>query len=313
MGHIDNSLVPIPFNLDSLSRLFDEQAARKAEHALIETYGHDSKVPILKLLDASDPTLREVANYVYERVYRGYTLKQWGLRPEQLKPGVTGRVPVRISRDDRYFQDIFQGMPAEGYTAMFNRMLGSSNITVLLGRDWADIQREVRGERVLYSGALDELMDFRYGPIPYRSCRFEQRTSPGLRHQAAGTINYPNDYLFTRVTEQKTLTGQWSEFTTLVTEFPIAHEPGRNTPYYPIPTPANESLHRRYQSEAQSTHPNMLFAGRLADYQYYNMDQACASALALAARCASRKATTAAGLYARGSVSTRGTTSVKRG
>lgn len=287
LGQVESSLVPIPFNLNSLTKLFSEEAAAKAERALVETYGHGSKVPILKLRTSPDLRIKELADYIYDRIYRGYTLKQWGLRPEELKPGVTGRVPVRISRDDRYFPDVFQGMPAQGYTAMFEKMLASPNIEVLLGCDWPDIRHEVQADRVLYCGALDELLDFRFGPLPYRSCRFEQRTLQGARYQTAGTINYPNDHAFTRITEQKTLTGQTSAFTTLITEYPVPHDPGRTIPYYPIPSADNDRAYRRYLAEALAAFPNMVFAGRLADYQYYNMDQACASALTLAASCTS--------------------------
>ena len=193
------------------------------------------------------------------------------LQPEELNPSVTARVPGHISRDDRYFRDRFQGMPLEGYTAIFQRMLDHSNIKLLLDCNWSDVKRDLSIDRTFYTGPLDELLDFRFGPLPYRSLRFEYRTFSQTQCQPVGTINYPNDNDFTRTTESKILTGQASPCTTVV-EYPIPHQPGKTIAYYPVPREENDF-------------PHMLFAGRLADYQYYNMDQACARALSLADQC----------------------------
>jgi UDP-galactopyranose mutase len=280
-GFIDGKFVPIPFNLDSLAALFPAKTAVRIERALIEQYGRDKKVPILKLRTSERPDVREFADFVYRKVFEGYTIKQWQLRPEELSPSVTSRVPVLIGRDDRYFQDIYQAMPEGGYTEMFARMLDHPNIEVVLNSDWStSISRN--GERVLFTGAIDELLAYRFGPLPYRSLRFEEKTLAEAQHQAVGTVNYPNNHEYTRITEQKILTGQQASVTTLVTEYPQPHQPGKTIAYYPVPRDENQSLYSKYAAAAQVEFPHINLAGRLADYQYYNMDQACARALKLA-------------------------------
>lgn len=282
LGLLEGRLVPIPFNLNSLAALFPAASTIRVKEALIAQYGFGSKVPILKLKASADLELRDFAEYVYRNVFESYTFKQWQLRPEQLSPSVTARVPVSISYDDRYFQDTYQAMPLSGYTAMFKQMLTHPNITVTVGTEWKEIAATAAAERILYTGAIDELLDYRFGPLPYRSLRFEENTLNEIQHQQVGTINYPNNYEYTRVTEQKIITGQHAPITTLITEYPRAHEPGHNIAYYPIPRDENQLLYARYLEAARAEFPNVLFAGRLADYQYYNMDQACARALKLA-------------------------------
>ena len=284
LGLLEGKLVPIPFNLDSLAALFPRKAAARIERALINQYGFGKRVPILKLRISEQPEIRDFADYVYRNVFEGYTLKQWQLRPEDLSASVTARVPVSISRDRRYFQDTYQAMPLLGYTTMFRRMLEHRNIEVALNYDWKRSMLKGRHSRVLFTGAIDEFLDYRFGPLPYRSLRFEERTLQKLQHQPVGTINYPNDYKFTRITEQKIITGQQAATTTLITEYPQAHEPGVTTAYYPIPRDRNRLLYNSYATVAEAEFPHVCFAGRLADYQYCNMDQACARALKLASQ-----------------------------
>jgi UDP-galactopyranose mutase len=283
LGLIESKLVPIPFNLCSLHALFPSQAAARIENALIERYGLGRKVPILKLRESEQGEIRDFAEYVYRNVFEGYTWKQWQLRPEELSPSVTARVPVSISRDDRYFQDSHQTMPNDGYTAMFRRMLDHPNIEIVLDSEWRHSKDGDSGARVLFTGAIDELLDYQFGPLPYRSLRFEEHTLAKAQHQPVGTVNYPNNYGYTRITEQKIITGQQAAVTTLMTEYPRAHKPGETIAYYPIPRDENQLLYARYAAAAQAAFPNIYLAGRLADYQYYNMDQACARALKLAA------------------------------
>lgn len=249
---------------------------------LVTQYGLGKKVPILKLREAENKEIRDFADYVYRNVFEGYTIKQWQLRPEELSPSVMARVPVAISRDPRYFQDTFQAMPLRGYTAMFQRMLEHPNIQLALGIDWKHGERQHPNARVLFTGAIDEFLDYRFGPLPYRSLRFEEQTLDKVQHQPVGTINFPNDHDFTRITEQKIITGQSSPITTLITEYPRPHEPGRTIAYYPIPRDENYAIYAKYAAAASADFLDVCFAGRLADYQYYNMDQACARALKLA-------------------------------
>jgi UDP-galactopyranose mutase len=282
LGLIEDKLVPIPFNLDSLAALFSDREVARIEEALIAEYGFGKNVPILKLRESKHVEIRNFADYVYRNVFEGYTIKQWQLRPEQLSPSVTARVPVSISRDDRYFRDTYQCMPLDGYTAMFRRMLDHPNIEIALDCNWKNSSFPGDGTRVLFTGAIDELLDYRFGPLAYRSLRFEERTIEEMQHQAVGTINYPNNFAYTRITEQKIITGQQASVTTLVTEYPQPHEPGKTIAYYPIPREENQLHYAKYAAAAQAELPHVCFAGRLADYQYYNMDQACARALKLA-------------------------------
>jgi UDP-galactopyranose mutase len=286
LGLIEGKLVPIPFNLVSLAALFPVNAAKNIEKALISQFGLGKKVPILKLRQSDHAEIRDFADYVYRVVFEGYTIKQWQLRPEQLSPSVTARVPVSISRDDRYFQDTYQGMPLNGYTTMFRRMLDHPNIEVVLNHDWSSAELKCQHTAVLCTGAIDEFLDYRFGPLPYRTLRFEERTLREVQHQRVATVNYPNDYDYTRITEQKMITGQQAPVTTLMTEYPGPHEPGKTIAYYPIPRDENQVLYRKYVQAAEVEYPHIRFAGRLADYQYYNMDQACARALKLASELA---------------------------
>lgn len=281
LGEINKRLVPIPFNLRSLADLFPAGEAERIKNLLVETYGMDKKVPILSLKESADPDVRGFADFVYQNVFDRYTRKQWALAPEELSPSVTARVPVLIGYDDRYFQDKHQCMPLEGYAPLFTRMLGQPNITVELNCHSSQVK--ARAERTLFTGPIDELLDYRFDPLPYRSIRFEESTLPVERHQPVGTVNYPNEHDYTRITEQKIITGQRAPVTTLVKEYPIAHRPGETVAYYPIPRDENQRHYAKYSEAARNAFPDVVFAGRLGDYQYYNMDQACARGLKLAA------------------------------
>lgn len=220
LGWVEGQLIPIPFNLNSLAAVFSPRYAEKLQDALLAEYGHGAKVPILRMREHSNPDLRFLAKYIYDNVFAGYTVKQWELTPEELDPGVTGRVPVFISRDDRYFQDTWQAMPRLGYTEMFRRILAHRNIHLLLNTDYRDLAGQVRFNRMIFTGPIDTYFDQLHGPLPYRSLRFEVRTLDTEWHQPCGTVNYPNEYDFTRITEQKHLTGQTGPKTTILTEFP---------------------------------------------------------------------------------------------
>ena len=293
---IDGKKVPVPFNLNSLRQLFPQCYAERMELVLMEQYGFDVKVPILKMREHSNPELRALADFIYKNVFYGYTLKQWELKPEQLDPLVTGRVPVYISRDDRYFQDIYQAMPRYGYSALFQRMLDNRNIRILLNTSFHELEGLTRFDRMVYTGPVDEYFDHIHGHLPYRSLRFELLTADEERVQEVGTINYPNDYDFTRITEQKHLSGQKLPVSTLVVEYPQRHIPGQTEPYYPIPREENIAQYNLYLKEVEKLNGTVLLAGRLADYKYYNMDQAVAHALKIFEdRVASRQYVTASG------------------
>jgi UDP-galactopyranose mutase len=281
LGMVDGQQVPVPFNLNSILALFPPRTADRLCEALIARYGFGQKVPILKLRTEEDADLRFLADYVYTRIFEGYTLKQWGMRPENLSPGVTARVPVCVSRDDRYFQDRYQAMPAEGYTALFERLLDHPRITVNLNVEYKDIHSLCRRDRTVFTGPIDEFFDYVHQPLPYRSLRFERRVEApdfGLR---VGTVNFPNEFDFTRITDQRHLSGKLDAAPLLTTEYPEQYVRGVNEPYYPIPSSSTSDLRDRYLQDAAELDGRVFFAGRLGDYAYYNMDQACGRALSL--------------------------------
>ncbi|MDF5717741.1 MAG: UDP-galactopyranose mutase [Rhizonema sp. NSF051] len=281
LGVLEGKKVPIPFNLNSLYTLFPPRYAEKLEEQLLENFGFGVKVPILKLRESASGDLEFLANYIYENVFLRYTMKQWELKPEELDRGVTGRVPVYISRDNRYFQDPYQAMPKHGYTEMFRRMLAHPNIMVLLNADYREVINDIKFNRMIYTGPIDTFFDYMYGELPYRSIRFQFDTLDRDYYQEVGTVNYPNDYDITRITEQKYLSGQTSPKTTLVMEYPQAYVPGKNDPYYPIPREENRERYDFYLKEVEKLNGTVIFAGRLAEYKYYDMDQAALRALSL--------------------------------
>lgn len=291
VANVHGQLMPVPFNLDSLSIAFGDRAPA-LEKKLLDTYGAENKVTILELRENTDPELKEVADYVYENVFVSYTMKQWGTTPEQIDPNTTARVPVFLSHDDRYFQDLWQGMPAEGYTALFSRLLDHPGITVETGSDaLARLSFSERGVKldgeefsgsVVYTGAVDELFDHRFGALPYRTLDFQFETHPVEWYQTRGTVNYTVDQPYTRITEFKHLTDQKDKQTTIVKEYSKAYTGAAGEiPYYAILNPENTALYQRYRSLADSV-PNLHLLGRLAEYQYYNMDVIVARALHLA-------------------------------
>jgi UDP-galactopyranose mutase len=282
LASIDGLLVPLPFNLNSIDLLFPDALSKKLIEKLINAYGFGSRVPILKMREAQDEDLRYLANFVYKKVFESYTQKQWGMKPEDLSPSVTARVPVLVSRDDRYFQDAYQGMPKLGYGAMVRKMLNNNKIHTMLNTRWLDIKDQIDYGRLIFTGPIDEYFEYRHGKLPYRSLRFEVKTHPKENYQSAAVVNYPNEYEYTRITEQKWLTGQEHKSTTILTEYPVEHILGQTTPYYPIPTEINHNLFKKYEEDAEILRKNTIFAGRLADYIYYNMDQAVARALKIA-------------------------------
>ncbi len=282
LAMVEGHFVPLPFNLNSIYTLFPPRYADRLCQLLIRQYGFNSKVPILQIREnETEEELKFLAEYVYQNVFHHYTLKQWGFTPEQLNSSVTGRVPIYISRDNRYFQDRFQGLPKLGYTALFQRMLAHPRIKILLNTTYQEIATEIDYQSMVFTGAMDDFFNHQHGELPYRSLLFKfVETSQDLL-QSVATINYPNEYHYTRTTEFKHLTGQKTTGSIYVEEYPKPYVCGQNIPYYPIPKEENRELYKKYVTEADQLKGKVLFAGRLADYQYYNMDQAIARALHL--------------------------------
>jgi UDP-galactopyranose mutase len=270
LASVDGQLVPIPINLDTINRLYglelnsfqlEEWFASRAE-----------KKDVCKT--SEDVVVNKVGRELYEKFFKGYTRKQWGLDPSELDAQVTARVPTRTNRDDRYFTDAYQAMPKFGFTRMFQKMLDHPNIKVLLNTDYREVSDFVPYRELIFTGPVDEFFECRYGKLPYRCLEFKHETINKEWVQPVAVINYPNDYAYTRVTEFKHLTGQEHQKTSIVYEFSCAE----GDPYYPIPRAENAELYKKYAALAEAT-PNVHFVGRLATYRYYNMDQVVAQAL----------------------------------
>ena len=283
---------PVPFNLVSLRAAFPPEDAARLEDKLVSAYGREKKVTILELRQNPDPEIAALADYVYDHVFVRYTMKQWGQTPEEIDPATTARVPVFLSEDCRYFQDQYQGMPLEGYTPLFQRMLDHPDITVELNCDAAARLRLADGAvyldgapfagTVIYTGAADELFGCKYGRLPYRTLDFAFETHPVDFWQSRGTVNYTMDRDYTRITEFKYLTGQeLPGATTIMKEYSRAYTGAEGeVPYYAIINAGNNALYAKYRAEADR-YPDFHLLGRLAEYKYYNMDAIAARALEL--------------------------------
>lgn len=270
LAHIEEMLLPIPINLDTVNRLYNLSLSEKE---VTEFYSsHAEPTEIVKT--AEDVIVSQIGRDLYEKFFRGYTRKQWGIDPSLLDKSVTARIPVRTNRDDRYFTDTHQFMPLDGYTRVFERMLNHPNITIMLQADYRKIRHSIPFRRLIYTGPVDEFFDYRFGKLPYRSLDFLHVTLDKPRHQPVAVINYPQNQLYTRVTEYKHLTGQDHPKTSISYEYPS----DTGSPYYPVPRPENAELYKRYQQLADSL-TDTYFIGRLATYRYYNMDQVVAQAL----------------------------------
>lgn len=272
LGVIDGIEVPIPFNLISLKKALPDEMAKNLEKKLIEKFGFNKKVPILELRKTDDKDLNYLADYIYEKVFLGYTLKQWNFTPEQLDPAVTAQVPVYIAKDSRYFQEKYQGIPRDGYTKMFARMLDHPNIEVKLNTTFKDIQNEIEYEKLFYTGAIEEFFEYKFGKLPYRSLDIKIETFDEELFQNAPVVNYPENYDFTRIAEYKYFLNEKSDKTVLSFEYPEDFEEGKNDRIYPILNKENQAIYDRYFEEAKKLE-NVYFLGRLGAYRYYDMNK----------------------------------------
>jgi UDP-galactopyranose mutase len=275
LAHVEGQLLPIPINLDTVNRLYGLELDSEG----MEKFLAARREPVADVRTAEDVVVSTVGRDLYKKFFRGYTRKQWGVDPSQLSRSVTARIPTRTNRDDRYFNDSFQKMPAEGYTAMFKRMLAHPKIELALGTSLAEVRDRTPFRRMIFTGPIDEFFGYRLGRLPYRSLNFRHETLDCEWRQPVAVVNYPQTEEFTRVTEYKHLTGQQHPKTSLTYEYPS----DTGEPYYPVPRPENEALYKRYQTLAQAC-ADVWFVGRLATYRYYNMDQIVGQALATFSR-----------------------------
>ena len=267
---VDGRLVPLPINLDTVNQLYGLNLTSFELDGYFDSVA-ERRDPVLT---SEDVVVNRVGRDLYNKFFRGYTRKQWGLDPSELDASVTARVPTRTNRDNRYFSDTYQAIPMHGYTRMFENMLRHPNIKVMLNTDYREVEHLVPWKHMVYTGPIDAYFDFRHGKLPYRSLEFKHVTLPQERFQEVGTVNFPNDYAYTRVSEFKHITGQQHAHTSVVYEYPCAD----GDPYYPVPRPANTELYRLYEAQAEHE-DHVTFVGRLATYKYYNMDQVVAQSL----------------------------------
>ncbi|HET7541972.1 MAG TPA: UDP-galactopyranose mutase [Polyangiaceae bacterium] len=272
LASVDGQLVPIPINLDTINKLYGMNLNSPQAAQFFESVA-EKRHPIKT---SEDVVVNQVGVELYEKFFRGYTRKMWGLDPSELHSSVAARIPTRTNRDDRYFTDTYQAMPLYGFTRMFERMLAHPNIKIMLNTDYREIVDFVPYKTMIYSGPIDAFFDFKFGKLPYRSLEFKHETLNQTQFQSVGTMNFPNDHAYTRVTEFKHLTGQKHERTSVVYEYPCAE----GDPYYPVPKAENDELYAKYKELAAQV-DHVHFVGRLATYKYYNMDQVVAQALTL--------------------------------
>lgn len=274
LAKIGNELYPIPINRITINKLYNLNLKTEDE---VKVYFDTVKEKRFPILNSENIIVNQVGKDLFEKFFKHYTKKQWDLEPKQLSPSVCGRIPVRTNDDCRYFTDKYQFMPKDGYTKMFERILNHKNIEVILNTDYKNILDSMKFDKMIYTGPIDYFFDFKFGKLPYRSIRFEFRNLPQVQFQETAQINYVDDSVeFTRVVEHKFLSQQNSDSTTISFEHPQKN----GEPFYPIPTEENRNKYLLYKKELEKI-SNIIFCGRLAEYQYYNMDQVVANTLKL--------------------------------
>lgn len=285
---IDGKEAPIPFNINTLYEVFPDSLAKNLEDKLLKEFDYNSKVPILELKKSSDKDMQFLADFVYEKVFVHYTAKQWGMKPEEMDNAVTARVPVFIGRDNRYFNDKYQVIPTQGYTKLFENILNHKNIKFMLNTNFKEVCKitengfEFMGNKfngkIIYTGPIDELFDYKFGDLPYRGVDMKFETVDKEYYQEATTVNYPNNYDFTRITEFKHIHPTKSDKTTILKEYPKKYEKEKDVPYYPVFTYENREKYSKYLEHSKQYY-NLILVGRLAEYKYYDMDDIVERAL----------------------------------
>jgi len=281
LARVDGKLVPMPINRTTVNELYGLELSSDEE---VERFLESRAEPVEHIRTSEDVVVAKVGRELYEKFFRGYTRKQWQRDPSELHASVCARIPVRTNEDDRYFTDPFQQMPVEGYTAMFRQILDHPQIDVRVDTDYRDVKDEIEHEQLVYTGPIDAFFGYRFGALPYRSLEFELRNEPtpdGGYLLPAATVNEPSmDVPYTRTTEFRHMTGQARhDSSTVAVEYPRAE----GDPYYPIPNDETRALYRRYEALGAEL-PNVTFVGRLARYQYLDMDQVVGQALSAAGK-----------------------------
>lgn len=275
---IDGILTTIPFNFNTIYDVFPKSLAKRIEEKLLDKFEYNKKIPILEFQTQEDEDLKFLANYIYEKVFLDYTIKQWGLNPKEVDSAVSARVPVYLSKDERYFQDKFQGIPLEGYSKLIENMLDNKNINVKLNTKFKDIENDF--ERIFYTGSIDEYFNYEFGQLSYRSVDFKLEEYNTEFYQCNSVVNYPCNYDFTRIHEYKYYLNDKSNKTVIAKEYSKDFKLGENERCYPIINDKNLELYQKYQQKVKEL-KNVYFLGRLGDFKYYDMDKAILRAMNL--------------------------------
>lgn len=270
LTYVDGNLIPMPITVETINKLYNLNLSCQE----VEEFLKKQAVPIEEVKTSKDVALSKVGVDIYEKIFETYTKKQWGIDPGEIDTSVISRIPIRLNRDTRYFNDRYQGMPTYGFTKMCEKMTANKNIKILLNTDYKEVIDDIQYEKLIYTGPTDYFYDYKFGKMAYRSINFVFETFQKEEYQEAPVVNYPNDYDFTRITEFKKLTGQEHKMTTILKEFPTSE----GEPYYPFPTKDCKEQFKLYQTEMEKEE-KVIFIGRLAEYRYYNMDAVVRSAL----------------------------------
>jgi UDP-galactopyranose mutase len=270
LSYVDGNLVPMPISVETINKLYNLNLSTDD----VEEFLAKKAINVPEVKTSKDVAISKVGTDIYEKMFKNYTIKQWGVDPAELDTSVISRIPVRLNRDTRYFADKYQGMPSHGYTKLCENMIANKNIKVMLNTDYKEVIEDIKYEKLIYTGPTDYFYDYKYGKLAYRSINFKFETYVKESYQVAPVVNYPNDYDFTRITEFKKLTGQEHHKTTILKEFPCAE----GEPYYPFPTKEHKDRFAKYEADMKKE-KDVIFVGRLAQYRYYNMDAVVRSAL----------------------------------
>ncbi len=270
LSYVDGNLVPMPISAETINKLYNLNLSCDE----VEGFLNKKAVKVDDITSSKDVAISKVGTDIYEKMFKNYTIKQWGVDPSELDTSVISRIPVRLNRDTRYFADKYQGMPKDGYTKLCENMVRNNNIKILLNTDYKEIINYIQYEKLIYTGPTDYFYDYKYGKLAYRSINFQFETLDTQSFQESPVVNYPNDYDYTRITEFKKLTGQQNDKTTILKEYPS----GEGEPYYPFPTKEHKEHFAKYKKDMEAEE-KVIFLGRLAQYRYYNMDAVVRSAL----------------------------------
>lgn len=270
LSYVNGNFVPMPISLETINQLYNMNLSEDE----MEDFINSRKEKIDEIKTSEDVVLSQGGRDIYEKFFKYFTIKQWGVSPAELDKTVISRIPFRKNRDTRYFTDLYQGNPKHGYTRMCEKMLENKNIMIMLNTDYKDVIDDIEYEKLIYTGPIDYFYDYEFGKLLYRSIKFKFETYDKESYQPTASSRYPMDYDYTRITEFKKMTGQKHEKTTILKEFPCFG----GEPYYPYPTAEWKALAEKYREKA-AKEKNVIFLGRLAEYKYYDMDDVIRRAL----------------------------------